>query len=188
MASCQQEGKIPGVPCIQLVLSHHGVFARRTHICSTPSVSAVRKRCVWALQERSVTSQLKGSRGKGRWKAELKTTNNSNNGGKKRERQWKTMPRGMTEYLFQRVTPSQCQKAAWTPLKHTQDHQEAHEVSGTLSFQATHTDISHVLQRERWLVVLRFTVFVTFDRINNQNSGVKLKWANALSGFHPISL
>lgn len=119
---------------------------------------------------RSVTSQLKGSSGKGRWKAKLKNINNSNNGEKR-----KTMQRAMTRYLFQRMTPSQCQKVAWTPVKHTQDHQEAHEVSGTSLLQATHTDISHLLQRERWLVVLRFTVFVTFGRINNQNSGLKLK-------------
>lgn len=79
----------------------------------------------------------------------------------------------MTRYLFQRVTPLQSQKAAWAPAKHTQDRREAHEVSGTLLLQAT--DTSHVLQRESWLVVLQFAGFVTFDRINNPNSGLKLK-------------
>lgn len=64
-------------------------------------------------------------------------------------------------------------KSAWTPAKHIQDHQEAHEVSSTLLLQAT--DTSHVPQRKRWLVVLQFAVFVTFDRINNPNSGLKLK-------------
>lgn len=86
------------------------------------------------------------------------------------------MQRAMNKYLFQRVTPWQHPKAAWTPRRHSLDHQEAHEESGILLFQAIPLPgISHILQREMWLLVLQFTALVTSDRIYNHNSGLKSK-------------
>lgn len=35
MASCQQKGKTPGVPRVQLVLSQRRIFARQVRVCST---------------------------------------------------------------------------------------------------------------------------------------------------------
>lgn len=101
-------------------------------------------------------------------KAELKNVN-SKNGGKENAK-------GNEQVLVSKGDTMAAPKAAWTPRRHSLDHQEAHEESGILLFQAIPLPgISHILQREMWLLVLQFTALVTSDRIYNHNSGLKSK-------------